>query len=218
MNAPGEKEGVIKYAFEHIRRPLAPSLDLSELLEWRNRLFARRLLGADDEGFGYGNISMRLFSSPRFVISGSQTSTLEQVDRRHFAEVASVNLDRNVLRCVGEMPASSEALTHAALYAADPEIRGVVHVHSRPIWDGWRDRLPTTCDDVEYGTPQMAYEVIRLHRRGPLRHHGVIIMGGHPEGVIAFGASLAQAAREILDLDEVAPLAPRPADRASARD
>jgi L-ribulose-5-phosphate 4-epimerase len=201
MNQPGEKEGVVKYAFEHVRRPLAASAELAELLAWRARLFARRLIGADPDGLGYGNLSARLYTSPRYLISGSQTSGLEQVDGRHFAEVTVVDLDRNFLRCVGETQASSEALTHAALYAADPEIRGVVHVHSQPIWQRHRHRLPTTRDDVAYGTPQMAHEVIRLHRRGPVGHHGVIIMGGHQDGVIAFGPSLGQAAQAILDLD-----------------
>ncbi len=168
------------------------------------------LIGADGEGFGYGNISIRLHTSPRFLISGSQTSGLAQVDGRHFAEVTVVDLERNFLRCVGEIQASSEALTHAALYTADPEIRGVVHAHSQPIWERHRHRLPTTRDDVEYGTPQMAYEMIRLYRRGPVAHQGVIIMGGHPDGVIAFGPSLGQAAQAILDLDAVTPIPRQP--------
>jgi L-ribulose-5-phosphate 4-epimerase len=201
MSQPAEKEGVVKYAFDHVRRPLAPSSELAELLTWRTSLFARGLIGADGEGLGYGNLSARRFTSPRFLISGSQTSGLEQVDGRHFAEVTMVDLDRNFLRCVGETQASSEALTHAALYAADPEIRGVVHVHSGPIWDRHRHRLPTTGDDVAYGTPQMAHEVIRLYRRGPVGHEGVIVMGGHRDGLIAYGPSLSQAARAILALD-----------------
>jgi L-ribulose-5-phosphate 4-epimerase len=209
MNLPGENEGVVKYAFEHARRPQAAFPDLAGLLAWRAQLFSRRLIGADSEGFGYGNLSARYFTSPRFLISGSQTSGLERVDRRHFAEVTVVDLDRNFLRCVGETQASSEALTHAALYAADPEIRGVVHVHSRPIWARHRHRLPTTRDDVEYGTPQMAHEVIRLHRRGPAGHRGVIIMGGHQDGVITYGVSLDEAVQAVLDLDAVTPLPPR---------
>jgi ribulose-5-phosphate 4-epimerase/fuculose-1-phosphate aldolase len=211
MNQSGAREGVVKYACEHVRRPLGVCPDLAGLLEWRARLFARRLIGADDAGFGYGNLSLRLYASPRFLISGTQTSGLAEVDASHFAEVTVVDLDRNFLRCVGPSPASSEALTHAALYAADPEVRGIVHAHSRPIWERHRHRLPTTRDDVEYGTPQMAHEVIRLYRRGPVGHQGVIIMGGHPDGVIAYGASLEQAARAILALDAVTPLPPRAA-------
>ncbi len=206
MKQPGEKEGVVKYAFAHERRPAAVAPDMADLLAWRDRLHARRLIGADGEGLGYGNISVRLYASPRFLITGTQTSGLSRVDGRHFAEVTVVDLDRNFLRCAGEVQASSEALTHAALYAADPEIRGVVHVHSQPIWDRHRHRLPTTRDDVAYGTPQMAYEVIRLCRRGLVGHQGVIIMGGHPDGVIAFGPSLGQAAQAVLELDAVTPL------------
>ncbi len=207
MTHPGEREGVVKYHAEHVARPLRPLPDLRDLLTWRDRLFARRLIGADAEGLGYGNISVRLHTSPRFLISGSQTSGLPQVDHRHFAEVTLADIDRNRLRCVGEIQASSEALTHAALYAADPAICGVVHVHARPIWLAQRDRLPTTRDDVEYGTPAMAQEMIRLYRRGPVVHEGVIVMGGHEDGVIAFGTTLARAAQAILALAAQTPIA-----------
>ena len=111
-----------------------------------------------------------------------------------------IDLDRNSLRSKGESPPSSEALTHAALYQVRSSIRGVVHVHSHAIWTAWKDRLPTTKDDVAYGTTEMAYEMIRLHKRNALADLGVIVMGGHQDGVIAFGRSLADAAGEILKL------------------
>ena len=111
-----------------------------------------------------------------------------------------VDLDRNFLKCRGEIRASSEALTHAGLYQADPSIRAVVHVHSRPVWERYRDQLPTTREDVAYGTPEMAYEMIRLHRRGAFGARGVVVMGGHRDGVIAFGPTLAGTAQEMLDL------------------
>jgi L-ribulose-5-phosphate 4-epimerase len=114
--------------------------------------------------------------------------------------VTVVDLDRNFLRSVGERAPSSEALTHAALYQVNGAIRGVVHVHSRVIWDAWRDKLPTTRDDVAYGTPEMAYEMIRLHKSRALGRLGVIVMGGHQDGVISFGPTLAEAAGEILAL------------------
>ena len=40
-----------------------------------------------------------------------------------------INLDRNFLRSKGEVPPSSEALTHAALYQSRSSIRAVVRVH-----------------------------------------------------------------------------------------
>jgi L-ribulose-5-phosphate 4-epimerase len=200
MHESHEKEGVVKYTIRHVTARLTFPPEMPELFSWRRRMRELQLIGEDAEGLGYGNISIRLYASPRFLITGSQSSGLIDVDQRHFAEVSVIDLDRNSLRSKGEIPPSSEALTHAALYQVRPSIRGVVHVHSHAIWTAWCDKLPTTKHDVAYGTPEMAYEMIRLHKRNALADLGVIVMGGHQDGVIAFGRSLADAAGEILKL------------------
>jgi len=200
MRETHEKEGVVKYTCTHVSRAITLPAEMPDFLIWRNRLRSLELIGEDSEGLGYGNLSIRLYASPRFLITGSQSSGLVQVDQRHFAEVSVVDLDKNALRSAGEMPPSSEALTHAALYQINRSIRAVVHVHSGAIWEAWRNRLPTTRDDVPYGTPEMGYEMIRLHKRSASGGQGVFVMGGHQNGVIAFGPSLAGAAGEILKL------------------
>jgi ribulose-5-phosphate 4-epimerase/fuculose-1-phosphate aldolase len=177
---------------------------MGELLAWRRRLRELGLIGADAQGVGYGNLSIRLFASPTFLITSSQSSGLAEVDQQHFARVTVVDLDRNYLRSVGERPPSSEALTHAALYQVNNGIRAVVHVHSPAIWNARRYVLPTTRDDVLYGTPEMGYEMLRLHKRKALGRQGVVIMGGHQDGVIAFGPTIAEAAGEILKLTQTA--------------
>jgi L-ribulose-5-phosphate 4-epimerase len=200
MSQPREKEGVVKYTCRHVSASIAVPPELDDLLSWRKRLRELELIGADASGVGYGNLSIRLYSSPRFLITGSQSSGLLEVDRRQFAEVRIVDLDKNVLESTGETPPSSEALTHAALYQVSGSIRAVVHVHSNPLWRAYRNRLPTTRDDVAYGTPEMGYEMIRLHKRSPIVQRGCVVMGGHQDGLIAFGSSVAEAAGEILKL------------------
>jgi len=202
MHHPPEEEGVVKYRAQHVEGTIHPFEGLRELMAWRGELISRGLIGNDAQGIGYGNISVRLFTSPRFLISGTQTSGLEQVDHRHFTEVSVADLDRNTVKSVGQVPPSSEALTHAALYQANAGIGGVAHVHSQALWDRHRNTLPTTDEKAEYGTPQMGYEMIRLHRRGAIRQQGVIVMGGHHCGLIAFGPEIGQAVQTILDLAE----------------
>jgi hypothetical protein len=51
----------------------------------------------------------------------------------------------------------------------------------------------------------MAYEMIRLHKRTAAGGLGVFVMGGHQDGVIAFGPSMAEAAGEILKLAPARP-------------
>ncbi len=200
MREAPEKEGVVKYSVQHTTAQIVLPPEMPDLLSWRQQLRQLNLIGEDAAGLGYGNISVRLYASPRFLITGSQSSGLVDVDQRHFAEVSVIDLDRNALRSRGEIPPSSEALTHAALYQARSSIRAVVHVHSHAIWSAYKDTLPTTKDDVPYGTTEMAYEMIRLSRRHVIASQGVVVMGGHLDGVIAFGRSLAEAAGEILKL------------------
>jgi len=200
MHETHEKEGVVKYTAQHETARLTFPPEMGELMSWRRQLRALELIGADPQGIGYGNLSIRLYASPTFLITSSQSSGLTEVDQQHFARVTVVDLDKNLLRSVGERPPSSEALTHAALYQVNGAIRAVVHVHSNAIWAAWRDRLPTTKDDVLYGTPEMGYEMLRLHKRKALGGQGVIVMGGHQDGVIAFGPSVGDAAGEILKL------------------
>lgn len=200
MAEPHEKEGVVKYSVQHKTARLTLPPEMPDLLSWRRKLRQLDLIGEDAHGLGYGNISIRLYSSPRFLITGSQSSGLAEVDQRHFAEVGVINLDRNSLRSKGEVPPSSEALTHAALYQTRASIRAVVHVHNHAIWTAFKDRLPTTKPDVPYGTPEMAYEMIRISKRNPIADQGAIVMAGHQDGVIAWGRTLAEAAGEILKL------------------
>jgi ribulose-5-phosphate 4-epimerase/fuculose-1-phosphate aldolase len=95
---------------------------------------------------------------------------------------------------------SSEALTHAAIYALDPGIRAVVHVHDADRWQALIDRVPTTSREIAYGTPEMAREFQRLYADTDFRVQGIAVMGGHDEGLVSFGKNINQAADRILHL------------------
>ena len=200
MNNMHEREGVVKYSCRRIDRPISQVQGLMGFFGLRKKLFIQKLIGEDQEGLGYGNISMRVHSSPRFLITGSQTSGLEDVSGQQLAEVLTVDIEKNFLTFAGSIQASSESMTHAALYQVDPNIKGIAHVHSSALWEQYRDRLPTTHHHVAYGTPEMAYEMIRLYRRKSTAIQGVIVLAGHRDGIIAYGPSLEVAVQQILDL------------------
>jgi ribulose-5-phosphate 4-epimerase/fuculose-1-phosphate aldolase len=94
----------------------------------------------------------------------------------------------------GPIKPSSGALTHGALYAADPQLRAVLHVHSPEIWQAAMALgMPVTDHRIAYGTPAMAAEMQRLYHEPHVRDGGMIVMGGHAEGVVSFGAGLSLA-------------------------
>ena len=88
---------------------------------------------------------------------------------------------------------SSESLTHAAIYESDPTISAVIHCHDSVSWATLLDRAPTTSKSVAYGTPEMAYEIMRLFTVSDVRNTGIFAMGGHEAGIVTFGKDLEDA-------------------------
>lgn len=192
-------EGYTKFAVHwRDRRPL-DGPEIAELERWRRPLFEAGLVGHYAEaGIGYGNISVRIADGREFVISGTQTGHLARTGREHYALVTDYDIDGNAVHCRGAVQASSETLTHAALYELDSGIRAVAHVHDERAWHQLRDREPTTGADVAYGTPEMAREFARLYRETSFPERRLAVMAGHEAGIVAVGRSLGEAAERVL--------------------
>ena len=102
----------------------------------------------------------------------------------------------NALGCRGPVAASSESLSHAAVYEADPAAGAVVHVHHIGMWEALYGVVPTTDPRAEAGTPAMAAAVAALVRAGV--PGGLFVMGGHREGLMAFGRTPGEATERVL--------------------
>ena len=192
-------EGYTKYECDWREAPALPSETIANLNAWRNRLHEQGLIGYYAEhGVGFGNLSIREGDSDMFIISGTQTGHIPRTDALHYARVTECDIGANRVHCEGPVQASSEALTHAAIYALDPAIRAVVHVHSAAMWNELIDTFPTTSRDVSYGTPEMAHEFRRLYEETDFAQQGIAVMGGHAEGIVTFGRDVEQAAQRVL--------------------
>ena len=194
-------EGYIKYQSFWTRAPI-PNASAAEVLDtWRRPLFDAGLIGQYEEyGIGFGNISIRCGGPGEFLISGTQTGHLAETDKTHYSLVTSWSVHVNRVCCVGKVQASSEAMTHAAIYQLDLKIGAIVHVHSGELWHRHLGRLPTTNPEVAYGTPEMANEFRRLYRDTDFRKTKLAVMAGHEEGLLSFGTTLEEAAGRVLEL------------------
>ncbi len=191
-------EGVIKFHDVWQQGPLPDSPLLWELCRWRNLLFRCGLIGATD-GVGYGNLSVRCGEGVHFFITGSGTGCLPELRPEHCAEVFAVDIEHNRLFSRGLVRASSESLSHAALYRSSPLIGAVLHVHHHGLWQRLRGRVPTTEEHYTYGTPELALALQSLYHRFSLGQRGLIVMGGHPDGLLSFGATLEEVASLVLE-------------------
>ena len=187
--------GVVKFRCEHIARKLERFVGFEELSACRDKLRDAGLIGVDENGIGFGNVSRRDGLTNAFYITGSGTGALPTLTPEHFAKVTAHDFATNWLRCEGATVASSESLTHAAIYQAAPAVRAVLHCHSSEIWQRLLNVAPTTSPQIEYGTPAMAAEVRRLFVEGDLATEGIFVMAGHTDGIVAFGGSVDEAYR-----------------------
>ena len=189
-------EGVIKYKCNWKQEPPMPYEWISELNDWRDKLYKAGLIGEDENGIGYGNISRRLERNI-FVISGSGTGSLKKLNAEHYTKVTAYDLAKNMLTTIGPIKASSESLTHAAIYEMVPELNAVFHIHHLALWDKLLTQLPSTGKHIEYGTTAMANEIAQLIKDPLVLEEGIIAMGGHREGVLSFGKDLEDAGLSI---------------------
>lgn len=191
-------EGYTKYVARWNDRQAVDRPEIAELERWRRPLFEARLVGHDPgQGIGYGNISIRT-GGREFLVSGTQTGHLPRTGAAHYALVTDYDIDGNSVTCRGAVQASSESLTHAALYELDVRIGAVVHVHDCAMWRRLLETAPATREDVAYGTPAMAREFGRLYRETRLPEQRLAAMAGHDAGIVAIGATLGEAAERVL--------------------
>lgn len=185
--------GSVKFGCDHVVTELPPSLLLDELNACRRALIRMGVMGVDEKGIGFGNISARDAASGHFYITGSATGANPDLTPADYARVTSYDFANNWLRCEGVIVASSESLTHAAVYEADPSIGAVIHAHSAKLWRELIDAAPTTSAKVDYGTPGLAFEVQRLFRESDLAERKLFVMAGHVDGFVTFGANISEA-------------------------
>jgi hypothetical protein len=145
----------------------------------------RGMIGALPDGSGYGNISLRMRDNT-FVITASATGQLKTLDMSALALVESADIAENRIVCRGLRIASSESLSHAACYQSNSSITTVIHIHHAELWKKYYPELPRTKHSAACGTVAMAQSIAEIVRRNALSR-GRILMGGHPDGLLAYG-------------------------------
>jgi len=185
-----------KFELDWLTGPVIGYPDIDELIKWRKPLWLAGLIGFDEEDqLGYGNMSVRLAN--KFIITGTQTGGLRNLAKKHFTLVTDYSFKDNAVQCVGPIAASSETLTHAALYELGWSIGAVIHVHSERLWTEFMDTLPTTSALARYGTPEMAEEFRRIGNEPEFQETGIAVMAGHKDGLIGVGSTVKVAVKRI---------------------
>ena len=152
---------------------ITPFSGFAELNACRRKLVQLRVIGVDSNGVGFGNLSMRDGATNNFYITGSATGGMPELT-------------------LAAVP-SSESLTHAAVYESDAATGAVIHCHASKLWTALLNQAPTSSKAVDYGTPEMAYEIARLFKVTDVRTRKILVMAGHKGGILVFGRNLEEA-------------------------
>ena len=194
--------GSVKFTCQQVAVEISRFAGFAELNKHRRKLLELGMMGVDASGIGFGNLSIRNGATSRFYITGSATGGISELMPANYAKVVAYDFARNWLQCEGSAVASSESLTHAAVYESDPTVRAVIHCHNMKLWSALLDKAPTTPKRVEYGTPEMAYAVRRLFDITDVKRRKIFAMAAHDGGLVTFGRDLQDAFRILMRHDE----------------
>jgi ribulose-5-phosphate 4-epimerase/fuculose-1-phosphate aldolase len=153
------------------------------------------LIGVYPDGIGYGNVSIRYEHG--CIISGTSTGATKILGSQAYCHVRSFDLKANTVITEGPVQASSESMTHCAIYQANPQVQCVLHIHNLKLWQHLLDQnYPSTLASIGYGTPEMAQGVAKLvqDEDGPA---SLLVMAGHEEGIVAYGPTISVALDQI---------------------
>jgi ribulose-5-phosphate 4-epimerase/fuculose-1-phosphate aldolase len=193
-------EGYTKFTVHVTGGDLPANPALERLNQVRIELHDLKLIGVLPDGIGYGNVSVRQNGSAKFIISGTATGAKRVLAFTDYCLVDTFDILRNEVFCTGRIAASSESMSHGAVYRANPAVACVIHIHSRTIFDHMlQNGYPRTSAQAAYGTPQIAEETMELVRDAGTAQ-GLFAMAGHQDGVIAYGADVETARQLLLDV------------------
>ncbi len=185
--------GAIQFAYD-LQAPesvVADALLFGQLAAW-GTIFARLgFVGQVPGRYGnasFGNLSVRdPDRTTEFVITANQSGAAPELDQEQITRVVGCSLERFWVDAIGVAPPSSETLTHAAIYAADPRIEWVFHIRSAEISEAaGRLAIPATDAALTGGTPELARAVHALldaYQSRPL----VFVVPGQEDAVLACG-------------------------------
>ena len=183
----------IKFSCERVAAEITSFGGLAELNAYRRKLLDLRLICVDPNGIRFGNLSVRDGATDRFYITGSATGGIHELTLADCAKVVACDFERNRVRYEGSVLPSSESLTHAAVYESDATAGAVIHCHDSKLWAAVLNKAPTTSKTADYGTHEMANEIMKLFKRIDVQSRKIVVMAGHEAGILTFGKDLEQA-------------------------
>jgi len=144
-----------------------------------------KLIGKNGLSVGSGgNLSIKIPGGMLVTSTGSALDNLHAADIIFVAEANCENVYFS-----GSKGPSSESINHWTIYEEIPNVKAVAHVNVGPKED---KNIPTTLEEIPYGTIELGLDVIPL-----LEKTNVAFLKEH--GIIAIGQSLLDATNLLIE-------------------
>ena len=196
------EQGLIQFTCVWVKSEPFSEEQISEVNSLRRVCHELGFVGVYETGIGYGNVSVRIGGSDQFIISGTQTGMIPDLDGRHYALVRNFDIDQNKVWAEGPIKPSAESLSHAACYLTSPQVGAVAHIHHLGLWQELRNKAPTTVEQAQASTPEIAREILRLFVETDLSRTKLLVMAGHDEGLMVIGDSTDEVQTYLSKLNE----------------
>ncbi|WP_461248374.1 class II aldolase/adducin family protein, partial [Treponema sp. R6D11] len=141
------------------------------------------------------------YKGKEFLISGTATGAIPELTPAEYCLVKSLDLLQNRIVSEGPVQASSEAMTHGAVYHSCHRAKCVIHIHSAAVFNGMiPDGYHAAAKNAAYGTPEIALDLAKcVPELGT--NEGAVVLAGHDEGVIVWGPTVERALKIIQSLN-----------------
>jgi L-ribulose-5-phosphate 4-epimerase len=158
----------------------APEHSGIEVLRNWCHIFHEKGLAPPYPGGSYGNLSYRTDRNT-FIITGTCIGLKDDLTDDCFVEIHDCNVGTGQILVTGSRPPSSETLMHDSIYRNRPDVNAIFHGHNEQItMNAERLKIPDTAQEVPYGTPELAGEVLKILESNQfivIRKHGFVSMG-----------------------------------------
>ncbi len=181
--------GSIKFRMNRLSRTVPTFSQLDEVNSCRQELLRAGLLGRDENGIGFGNISVRVPGQSGFHITASGAGDRSILEARDIVLVTGWNIATNEVEFSGAADPSSESMTHAAIYESDAQAAAVIHAHNQILWNLLSATGAVTSGSADYGTPAMA-AAVKQYLSAQKERENLFAMDGHSGGILCCGQEI----------------------------
>ncbi|MDD5083180.1 MAG: class II aldolase/adducin family protein [Dehalococcoidales bacterium] len=154
---------------------------LDELLQWCHTFQLQGLVPDPASGKKGGNLSFRVGSG---FITTPSGKPLDQLTREDLVRVTELDEASFRVHAVGRLPPTSEAFLHSYVYRERTETNAIFHGECALITENAHALgIPETERWQDYGTPALAYEVLKVLHKHPgtnclvMKKHGELYLG-----------------------------------------